>query len=244
MPVGVAFTASGCAAVPCVDTTRAGKQCSTRSAACAAQSSASTRAHADLQAVAVCNTYTCQLLLNAALATHTSSFEELAYAIGGTPFQAFAQASNIILLVGNITGDLCLLADLGSKLLARTWGAGAPALLVAHHGRGVMVALTAAVIFPLSLSRSLHALENAAKAGLFVILALFVVLTADAVSYGFEGVTSGEVPLCTLNWHSGHIAEAVRHHPLGLGFANRAEPGLAACVHACYVTLLMCASSS
>ena len=164
--------------------------------------------HTWLQVVALCNTYTCRLLLNAALATGTTSFEGLAAAVGGRAFTAFAQASNIILLVGNITGDFCLLADLGSKSLTTALRDSTPQWLVAHHGRGIMVLLTVLVIFPLSLSRGLQALEQVATAGVGVILLLFAVLTADAVHNGFEGVHSGEVPLWTLQWHSGHIAEA------------------------------------
>lgn len=159
--------------------------------------------------MAICNTYTCQLLLNAALATSTSSFEELAFAIGGHPFMIFAQVSNIILLIGNTTGDLCLLADLGSKSLASAFDPDAiPAWLTAHHGRGVMVLLTATVIFPLSLSRGMRALEHASTAGTSVVLLLFAVLTADAFGNGFRGITSGEVPLWSVNMRSGHVGEA------------------------------------
>ena len=225
--------------------------------------------HRCAQAVAVCNTYTCQLLLNAALATDTSSFEELAYAIGGVPFMVFAQASNIILLIGvvsictaalpwqltcafsvtlcsctvahegkrasfagNITGDLCLLADLGTKSLRHAWGDAAPAILTDHHGRGAMLLLTVAVIFPLSLSRGLRALEHASTAGLGVLLLLFAVLTADAVGSGFRGITSGDVPLWSVNWHSSHIAEAFSLigysfylHPLMMPMLREMPPG-------------------
>ena len=184
------------------------------------------------QVVSLCNTYTCQLLLAAASATRTRTFEELCHAVGGRAFMRLAQAANIVLLAGNLTGDLCLLADLGSKCLVASLGTHAPALLTLNHGRGVMLLLTAAVIVPLSLLRSMHALEHASSAGVLVLLALCAVLTADAAGSGFAGVASGEVPLWTLNWRSGHVAEAFALlgfsfylHPLMMPMLQDMPPG-------------------
>ena len=120
----------------------------------------------------------------------------------------FAQASNIILLTGNLAGDFCLLADLGSKLLLSSLGSRTPDVLTAHHGRGIMLLLATVVIFPLSLSRGMRALEAASSCGMAVLALLFIVLTADAAETGFHGVTSGEVPLWSLNVRSAHIGEA------------------------------------
>lgn len=55
---------------------------------------------ANVQVVALCNTYTCQLFLSAASATRTSTVEELTAAVGGKPLMRLAQLANIILLFG------------------------------------------------------------------------------------------------------------------------------------------------
>jgi solute carrier family 38 (sodium-coupled neutral amino acid transporter), member 11 len=161
-----------------------------------------------LQIVALCNAYTCRILLKAAHATNTSTFEELAEAVGGTNFMRFAQLSNIVLLLGNLTGDTCLLADLGSKSLVASLGSHTPKILVSNHGRGIMLLLVVAVIFPLSLFRRMTALEHVSTAGNVVVVMLFGVLTYDAFSNDFRGITSREVPLWDFNLESAHVAEA------------------------------------
>jgi solute carrier family 38 (sodium-coupled neutral amino acid transporter), member 11 len=161
-----------------------------------------------MQVVALCNAYTCQLLLSACLATKTTTFEELAAAVGGRHFMHLLQVANIVLLAGNLTGDISLLSDLGSKVLLTSLGSDAPALLTANHGRGVMLLLVVTVILPLSCLRQMRALELASSAGVVVLLALCGILTADAVSVRFAGITSGEVPVWTLKWFSGDAAQA------------------------------------
>lgn len=60
---------------------------------------------------------------------------------------------------GNLTGDFCLLADLGSKSLTASLGDAAPWILVSNHGRGIMLLLVLGVIFPLR-SASLNKLSR------------------------------------------------------------------------------------
>eukprot|EP00892_Ulva_mutabilis_P000015 jgi/Ulvmu1/10013/UM059_0062.1 len=183
--------------------------------------------------VALCNTYTCQLFLSAAGATRTSTFEELAAAVGGKPLMRLAQLSNIILLFGNLTGDFCLLADLGSQSLKSSLGHDAPWILVSNHGRGTMLLLVAGVIFPLSLFRGMRALESVSTAGMSVILLLFGVLTYNAFASGFHGIASGEVPLWSLGGASGaDIANAFALlgfsfylHPLMMPMLAEMPPG-------------------
>ena len=92
-----------------------------------------------------------------------------------------------------------------------------------------MLLLIICVIFPLSLCRGIHALEIASSCGMFVLAALCAVLTADAVHNGFAGVTSGDVPLWTLNWRSAHIGEAAPFFQISLDVGedkfNIAKPG-------------------
>jgi Transmembrane amino acid transporter protein len=164
--------------------------------------------HTRVQVVALCNTYTCHLLLSAALATRTSTFEELCEAVGGRYFKVFAQLSNVVLLTGNLTGDICLLADLGFKSLTGTLGDRAPLVLTRHHGRGIMLVLTASVIVPVSLCRGMRAMEHVSSGGLFILAALLAVLTGDAIVGGFRGVTSGEVPIWWLPADSSSVPEA------------------------------------
>ena len=185
-----------------------------------------------LQVVALANTYTCYLLLQAANVTGTSTFEELSEAIGGTPFMRFAQVSNVVLLVGNLTGDMCLLADLGAKLLISSLGEHSPSVLVGNHGRGIMLLLVLTVIFPLSLFRGMRALEHVATAGNVIVVVLCGVLTYDAFSNNFYGITSGEVPVWRMSANSGSIAEAFALigfsfylHPLMMPMLQELPPG-------------------
>jgi amino acid permease len=129
------------------------------------------RAHTAVlvQVVALCNTYTCQLLLNACAATGATTFEELACNVGGPRFMNLLQAANIVLLAGNLTGDVALLSDLGSKLLKASLESDAPEVLTAHHGRGIMLLLVATVILPLSCLRQMRALEHSSSAGVLVL---------------------------------------------------------------------------
>lgn len=158
--------------------------------------------------MALCNAYTCRLLLNVALATGTNTFEEMAEAVGGRVFKVVAQAANITLLLGNLTGDLCLLADLGSKSLTVTLGRRAPQLLTREHGRGIMLCLTLGVIAPLSLSKGMRGLEYVSSGGLVILAVLFAVLTSDAIASGFAGVGSHRVPLFGLPQDKGSVSEA------------------------------------
>lgn len=120
----------------------------------------------------------------------------------------FAQVSNVVLLVGNLTGDMCLLADLGSKSLISFLGDDTPSVLVSNNGRGIMLLLVVSVIFPLSLFRGMRALEHVATAGNVIVVILCGVLTYDAFSNNFYGITSGEVPLWRMSAESENIAEA------------------------------------
>jgi solute carrier family 38 (sodium-coupled neutral amino acid transporter), member 11 len=182
--------------------------------------------------VALSNTYTCYLLLQAAVATETSTFEDLSHAIGGEPFKRFAQVSNVVLLVGNLTGDMCLLADLGKKSLIKSLGDSTPSFLVSNNGQGIMLLLVLTVIFPLSLFRGMRALEHVASAGNVVVLILCGVLTYDAFANNFYGITSGEVPLWTISAKSENIAEAFALigfsfylHPLMMPMLQELPPG-------------------
>lgn len=182
--------------------------------------------------VALANAYTCYLLLQAANATGTSTFEELCGAIAGKPFMRFAQFSNVVLLVGNLTGDMCLLADLGSKSLISSFGDDAPDVLVSNNGRGIMLLLVLTVIFPLSLFKGMRALEHVASAGNVIVVILCGVLTYDAFSNNFYGVTSGEVPLWRVSAKSENIAEAFALigfsfylHPLMMPMLQELPPG-------------------
>lgn len=66
--------------------------------------------------------------------------------------QVVTQLSLMLLLFGTVIGDFALLADVGQRALRRLSPA-PPALLVNHSGRGIMVLLTLAVVFPLCLLR-------------------------------------------------------------------------------------------
>lgn len=59
------------------------------------------------------------------------------------------QISLILLLVGTVIGDFALLADVGQRALSRLTPGHAPAILVEHDGRGIMVLLVLLVVLPL-----------------------------------------------------------------------------------------------
>ena len=65
--------------------------------------------------------------------------------------QVVTQISLILLLVGTVIGDFALLADVGQRALSRLTPSHAPAILVEHDGRGIMVLLVLFVVFPLCL---------------------------------------------------------------------------------------------
>ena len=79
----------------------------------------------------------------------------------------------------------------------------------------------------------MRALETVSTIGMSVILALFAVLTYDAVASGFRGVTSGEVPLWSLSGASGAaVADAFALigfsfylHPLMMPMLSEMPPG-------------------
>lgn len=144
----------------------------------------------------------------------------------------FAQVSNVVLLLGNLTGDMCLLADLGAKLLISSLGDDSPQILVGHNGRGIMLFLVLTVIFPLSLFRGMRALEHVATAGNVIVVILCGVLTFDAFSNNFYGITSGQVPLWRMTASSDSIAEAFALigfsfylHPLMMPMLQELPPG-------------------
>ena len=103
---------------------------------------------------------------------------------------------------------MCLLADLGSKSLLNILGPdSAPAFLVSHEGRGIMIILAVTVIFPLSMLRGMRALEYVSSAGIGLLIVLSGIITRDAFASGFAGITSGEVPLWTVDLTNAHIPE-------------------------------------
>ncbi|KAK9866264.1 hypothetical protein WJX84_005087 [Apatococcus fuscideae] len=61
--------------------------------------------------VASANCLTSTLLLRAALKTGHSSYEGIAEAAGGSTWKVITQTSLILLLVGTLIGDFCLLSD-------------------------------------------------------------------------------------------------------------------------------------
>jgi Transmembrane amino acid transporter protein len=200
-----------------------------------------------VQVVGLCNTYTCHLLLSAALATRTSTFEEMCEAVGGRSFKVFAQLSNVILLAGNLTGDMCLLADLGFKSLTATLGEQAPQLLTSHKGRGIMLLLTAVVIIPVSMCKGMRGLELVSSGGLVILATLFAVLTFDAVTGGFQGITSGQVPMWWLPSQSSSVSEAfalLGAQALIIMLTDCVNLGLYVCSSASQATCMACTGAA
>ena len=63
----------------------------------------------------------------------------------------------MLLLAGNLTGDFCLLSDMGVLAVRRLFPGGSPAWwLTAGDGRVAMAVLTLAVVFPLSCLRRMR----------------------------------------------------------------------------------------
>lgn len=70
--------------------------------------------------------------------------------------QLGAEVCLILLLFGNLCGDLCLLADMGSIAAHELFPGGPPGWLVAGGGRALMAALAATIVFPLSCVRHMR----------------------------------------------------------------------------------------
>lgn len=70
----------------------------------------------------------------------------------------------VLLLFGNLCGDLCLLADMGSIAAQELFPGGAPGWLVAGGGRALMAVLAAVVVFPLSCVRHMREVRCAPRA--------------------------------------------------------------------------------
>lgn len=71
-----------------------------------------------------------------------------------------------------------------------------------------MVLLTVGIVFPLSLLRGMRALEYVSSGGVVLLIALMAVIGYDAVASGFHGITSGEVPLWTLDLSNPRLPES------------------------------------
>ncbi|KAK9868672.1 hypothetical protein WJX84_002712 [Apatococcus fuscideae] len=149
--------------------------------------------------VAGSNCLTSNLLLGAAFKTGNASYEGIAEAAGGRRWKAVTQTSLILLLVGTLIGDWCLLSDVGPRALQRlTAPTPSPAWLVGSSGRGTMILLAMLVVLPMCLLRRMRSLELAASAGATVIIAIIAIVVHAAISTGFPAIATGELPLYTL----------------------------------------------
>ncbi|KAL4422426.1 hypothetical protein ABPG75_008623 [Micractinium tetrahymenae] len=146
-------------------------------------------------AVAGGNALAGTLLLRAAAALDMHSFEGLAEAVGGRAWRLGTEVCLILLLFGNLCGDLCLLADMGSIAAQELFPGGPPGWLVAGGGRAMMAVLAAIVVFPLSCVRHMRELERIATGGILFVALLAGVFIYYAAATGFPAIASGELPL-------------------------------------------------
>jgi sodium-coupled neutral amino acid transporter 11 len=96
-----------------------------------------------------------------------------------------------------------------------------------------MLALVAAVVLPLSLSRRVRQLESAAAAGVVLVAGLAAVVVRAALAAGLPAIASGELPLLRVA-SPGQLPEAVGVlsfaffiHPLLLPLLGEMPPGRA-----------------
>ncbi|KAI3429787.1 hypothetical protein D9Q98_010100 [Chlorella vulgaris] len=145
--------------------------------------------------VALSNAVAGTLLLRAAASLDKHTFEGLAEAVGGRSWKLATETCLVLLLYGNLTGDFCLLADMGSIAAGAVYPGGPPPWLVAGGGRLIMGVLAVLVVFPLSCLRHMRQLEKAGMAGVAFVAALAAIFVYQASAEGFPAVRSGELPL-------------------------------------------------
>ncbi|KAG1668620.1 hypothetical protein FOA52_001489 [Chlamydomonas sp. UWO 241] len=170
--------------------------------------------------VASVNDATCCMLVRAAALTGCYSYEELAEWAGGRRAKFVTQASLILLLFGTMCGGLAFLSDVARIMVLKGLPDQAPELLKTD-GRPVMVVVVVLVLVPLCLQRHIRQFEKAATVGVVVVVALCAIIITKAVSLGFPGVRSGELPIFSLKIDE-HLPEAFSV----LGFAFYMQPML------------------
>lgn len=101
-------------------------------------------------AVSLANSLTGTLLVRAAGACGTSSYEALAETLGGPRWRAFTQSWLVLLLFGTLCGDFALVADTGRLAVGKLAGSAAPHWLLAGQGRVIVALLGLGLVLPLS----------------------------------------------------------------------------------------------
>jgi amino acid permease len=146
--------------------------------------------------IALANAYTGIVLIRAAGHLKKRTYEGTVAAAfhNKTGIRTLAQLALVLLLFGTLAGDAALLADTGQLTLEELTRGNVPEWL-GDSGRIPMIALVLLLVLPLSLSRRMRSLENAATAGIGLLLILTAVIIQETVSAGFPAIVSGELPL-------------------------------------------------
>ncbi|RMZ56478.1 hypothetical protein APUTEX25_001325 [Auxenochlorella protothecoides] len=146
-------------------------------------------------AVSLANSLTGTLLVRAAGACGTSSYEALAETLGGPRWRAFTQSWLVLLLFGTLCGDFALVADTGRLAVGKLAGSAAPHWLLAGQGRVIVALLGLGLVLPLSCLKHIRKLEQAAAAGVALVGVLTVIIIRRCVADDFPAVRSGELDL-------------------------------------------------
>eukprot|EP00873_Tetraselmis_striata_P026199 jgi/Tetstr1/446463/TSEL_034004.t1 len=173
--------------------------------------------------VAYANAFTAELLLKAAAATRTDTYEACAEAVGGRRWKIWVQVTLLALLFGNTCGSVALLSDVGNVIMAKLQQPPDGATLAAGSADGlaIQLLLVFGLVFPLCMLRDIRSLDNCAPLAALVIVALIGAIMYRAIETGFPAIASGDMPI----WVPTDVA-AIPEAVSLLGFAFYLHPCL------------------
>mmetsp|Transcript_39042 Transcript_39042/g.110585 ORF Transcript_39042/g.110585 Transcript_39042/m.110585 type:complete len:247 (+) Transcript_39042:181-921(+) len=112
--------------------------------------------------VAYANALTARMLLSAAAATHTDTYEGCAKAVGGKPWKVWAQLTLLALLFGSTCGAVSLFRDVAKIILGYIQPA--PQFLGVEGSLTIQIFLVVGLVLPLCLLKDIRSVGTDSRA--------------------------------------------------------------------------------